>query len=65
MPGTEKKKARDRERMQRIRAENIAEICRLRALIRVLLVNDPDETIADNGMTVLDEWRIVASKWVP
>lgn len=33
------------------------EVERLRNLIAVLLDNDPDEPIADNGMTVLDGWR--------
>lgn len=30
---------------------------RLRALVQILLDNDPAEPIADNGMTVLDGWR--------
>jgi hypothetical protein len=35
----------------------VAEIERLRDLVRCLIENDPDEPIADNGMTVLDQWR--------
>lgn len=34
-----------------------AEIERLRGLVRILQDNDPSEPIADNGMTVLDQWR--------
>lgn len=30
---------------------------KLRALVQTLIDNDPDEPIADNGMTVLDGWR--------
>jgi hypothetical protein len=27
------------------------------ALIQTMMENDPDEPVADNGMTVLDAWR--------
>lgn len=33
------------------------EISRLRSLVVTMIVNDPNETVADNGMTVLDAWR--------
>lgn len=35
---------------------------RLRGLVECLLDNEPDEPIADNGMTVLDGWRIEARR---
>lgn len=33
------------------------EISRLRSLVATMIFNDPNETVADNGMTVLDAWR--------
>lgn len=46
----------DERDMQRLEAENK----RLRELVECLLDNDPAEPIADNGMTVLDGWRVHA-----
>lgn len=34
----------------------------LRDLVQTLLTHDPNEPIADNGMTVLDGWRERASR---
>jgi hypothetical protein len=42
----------------KLRAEN----ARLRELVRILLDNDPDDLIADGGLTVLDGWRDSARK---
>lgn len=33
----------------------------MRSLVECLLNNDPDDTIADGGVTVLDQWRLEAS----
>jgi hypothetical protein len=45
-----------RELQERI-STLVNEIERLRDLVQTLLDNDPNETVADNGMTVLDAWR--------
>lgn len=42
---------------ERAAMREAAEIAELRELVRCLLDNDPSEPIADNGMTVLDQWR--------
>lgn len=39
-----------------MKAENV----RLRDLVQTLIENDANEPIADNGMTVLDGWRVRA-----
>jgi hypothetical protein len=44
--------------IQELRAEN----AQLRDLVRVLLDNEPDDLIADGGLTVLDGWRDSARK---
>jgi hypothetical protein len=62
MMSSEKKRARDRERMRRKRAATDKEISDLRYLVGILLDNDPNEQIADNGMTVLDSWRAMAAE---
>ena len=59
---TERKKHQDRERMQRKRAAQNKELGELRYLTKIMLENDPNETIADNGMTVLDSWRDMAER---
>lgn len=51
------------QRETAVSADGMCPLClanenlRLRELVQVLLDNDPDEPIADNGMTVLDGWR--------
>lgn len=62
MVQTERKKAYDRERMQKKRAASARMIDDLQYLTRIMLDNDPNEQIADNGMTVLDSWRDMAAK---
>jgi len=49
-----------RSEIREMRTENK----RLRSLIETLLDNDPDEPIADNGMTVLDGWQEEAKRFL-
>ena len=59
---TDRKKQQDRERMQKKRAASARMLDDLQYLTRIMLDNDPNEQIADNGMTVLDSWRDMAGK---
>lgn len=54
---TERKKQQDRERMQRKRYMQQKEISEWRYLAQVMIDNDPNEVVADTGVTVLELWR--------
>jgi hypothetical protein len=64
----EAERERCNEEIDRLRAdlrenqEDRGQNERLRDLVLMLIDNDPDEPIAYNGMTVLDDWRKRARK---
>lgn len=49
--------ARSNEPCPEAYAQQVRYVKTLEDLVQCLIDNDPDEPIADNGMTVLDGWR--------